>query len=94
MTGVRLLVQFTADTAELAETHVQAVVDLCKVAQQQPGCLQFEVFRSALRPERYLVLEHWASQEALDERRKQMPPPSAPPPGINRTREIYAHDET
>jgi quinol monooxygenase YgiN len=94
MAGVRLLLQFTADSAELAETHVKAVVDLCKVVQQEPGCLQFEVFRSAQRPEQYAVLEHWANQEALDERRKRMPPPSTPLPGISRTREIYAQDET
>jgi len=94
MAGVRLLVQFTADSAELAETHVRAVVDFCKVVQQLPGCLQFEIFRSALRPERYAVLEHWASQEALDERRNRMPPPGAPPPGISRTRELYAYDAT
>lgn len=91
MSGVRLVLQFTADSAELAEKHVQAVVELCKIVQQQPGCLQFEVFRSALRPEQYVVLEHWATQEALDERRRRMPPPSDPPPGVTRTREIYDH---
>src|SRR5438067_11235194 len=48
MAGVRLIVQFTADSREIADQAVAAAVERCKKAQQEPGCLQFEVFRSAL----------------------------------------------
>ena len=49
MTGVRLLIQFTADSAEIADKAIGEMAERSKKAQQEPGCLQFEVFRSALR---------------------------------------------
>jgi quinol monooxygenase YgiN len=93
MAGVRLIIQFTADTPEQAEQAVQAAVERCKKAQQEPGCLQFEAFRSALRPEHYVLLEHWESPEALAVHAAAGPPP-APRPGIRRVREDYEHNVT
>jgi quinol monooxygenase YgiN len=52
MSGIRLVIQFTADSAEIADRAVAQSTERCKRAQQEPGCLQFEVFRSALHPER------------------------------------------
>jgi len=96
MSGVRLLIQFTADTAEIADAAVSAAAERCKKAQQEPGCLQFEVFRSALRPEAYVLLEHWESKEALAEHAKGMAtnPPRPPNPGIRRVREDYEYQAT
>lgn len=95
MSGVRLIVQFTADNAEIANKAIQDAVERCKRAQHEPGCLQFEVFRSALRPEHYVLLEHWESDEALAVHAQSMassPPPRNP--GLKRVREDYVYQET
>jgi quinol monooxygenase YgiN len=34
--------------------------------QQEPGCQQFEVFQSALDPDKLVVLELWDDQAALE----------------------------
>ena len=95
MAGVRLLIQFTADTAEIAEKAVGEAAERCKKAQQEPGCLQFEVFRSALAPERYVLLEHWESKEALAVHASGMAAnPPRPNPGIKRVREDYEYQTT
>src|SRR5436305_12997796 len=65
MAGVRLVIQFTADSVDIADKAIEAAVERCKKSQQEPGCIQFEVFRSALRPEQYVLLEPWESTEAL-----------------------------
>jgi len=93
MAGVRLVIQFTADTQEIADKAIEASVERCKRAQQEPGCLQFEVFRSALRPEHYVLLEHWESPEALAVHAAAMSGnPPQPRPGITRVREDYVHE--
>ncbi|HEV7663412.1 MAG TPA: antibiotic biosynthesis monooxygenase [Chloroflexota bacterium] len=94
MAGVRLVIQFSAETAELANEAIASMAERCKKSQQEPGCLQFEVFRSALRPEQYVLLEHWASPEALAVHAAGMPPRPAPTPGITRVREDYQYNAT
>jgi quinol monooxygenase YgiN len=92
MSGVRLVIQFTADSVEAADKAIADAAERCKRVQQEPGCLQFEVFRSALQPEKYVLLEHWESKEALAEHAKLMaanPPPQNP--RIKRVREDYEH---
>jgi quinol monooxygenase YgiN len=95
MSGVRLIIQFNADTAELADKAIQEAAERCKRVQQEPGCLQFEVFRSALQPEHYVLLEHWESKEALTVHAQGMAArPPRPNPGITRVREDYEYTET
>ena len=89
MASVRVVVQFTAENPETAEKAFQGLVERCKAVQQEPGCLQFEAFRSGLSPEKYSLIELWESQEVLD--RRAAPP--APPPGITRTIEHYTYAE-
>ena len=95
MAGVRLIIQFTADSNEIADQAIEAAVERCKRAQQEPGCLQFEVFRSAMRPTQYAILEHWDSPESLAVHAAAMgsaPPPARP--GITRVREDYEYNVT
>ncbi|MBV9580162.1 MAG: antibiotic biosynthesis monooxygenase [Chloroflexi bacterium] len=95
MSGVRLVIQFTADSAEIADKAIESAVERCKRSQAEPGCVQFEVFRSALRPEHYVLLEHWESKDALAVHAQGMagsPPPATP--GIKRVREDYEYSET
>jgi quinol monooxygenase YgiN len=96
MAGVRLVIQFTADNTDIADKAIEAAVERCKKSQQEPGCLQFEVFRSALRPEHYVLLEHWESKQALDVHAQGMAtaPPRPATPGITRVREDYEYNKT
>ena len=90
MSAVRVVVQFTADSAEIADAQVRALAERSAGVQKEPGCLQFEVFRSATRPDRYALIELWESQAVLDERAKARggaPPPL--PAGVNRIIEHY-----
>lgn len=95
MAGVRLVIQFTADSPELADEAIKGAIERCKTSSQEPGCLQFEVFRSALRPEHYALLEHWESPEALAVHAGLMAKnPPRPTPGIRRVREDYVYNVT
>ena len=95
MSGVRLIIQFTADNAEIADKAIADAVERCKRAQLEPGCVQFEVFRSALQPERYVLLEHWESKEALAVHAQGMAAnPQPRNPGISRVREDYEYQQT
>jgi quinol monooxygenase YgiN len=84
------MVQFTADTRETADRQVQALAERCKSVQTEPGCVQFEVFRSVLRPEQYALVELWESQEMLDQHAR-LQGPRTPAAGITRTTEHYGH---
>ena len=89
MAGVRLIIQFTADSAQQADGEIEAMKQRCLKAQQENGGVQFEVFRSQLRPEHYALLEHWTSEEALEEHRKGGTGGSNP--SIKREREHYEY---
>jgi quinol monooxygenase YgiN len=89
MAAVRVVVQFTAESAEAAEKGFQGLVERSKTVQKEPGCLQFEPFRSGLNPQKYSLIELWESQEVID--RRGTPP--TPPPGITRTIEHYPYSE-
>jgi quinol monooxygenase YgiN len=91
MAGVRLILQFTAGSKEEADGAIAAMADRCRKAQQEEGCIQFEVFRSELQPEKYALLEHWSSPEALDEHRKRGT--GGTNPAIKRVREDYEYKE-
>ena len=95
MSGVRLIVQFEADSAATAAAAIAEATERCKRVQQEPGCVQFEVYRSALRPEAYVLLEHWDSKESLAVHAQRMA--ANPPPrnaNIKRVREDYEYAET
>ena len=95
MPGVRLVIHFTAESTEIADKAIERAVERCRTASQEPGCLQFEVFRSALQPERYVLLEHWESKDALAVHASAMAgSPPRPTPGISRVREDYEYQAT
>ena len=90
MAAVRVVVQFTADSPQIADKQVQALAERSGTVQKEAGCLQFEVFRSVSRPEKYALIELWESQAVLDERSRARgggPPP--PPEGVARVIEHY-----
>ncbi|HEY3118932.1 MAG TPA: antibiotic biosynthesis monooxygenase family protein [Chloroflexota bacterium] len=91
MTAVRVVVQFTADSAALADERAKELAERAKSVRQEPGCLQFEAFRSMSRPEQYALIELWESQEVLDARNQARGGVPPAPTGITRTIEHYEH---
>jgi Antibiotic biosynthesis monooxygenase len=85
--------EFTADSEEIASQAIEAAVERGERAQQESGCLQCDVFRSALRAEHYVLLEHWEYLGALAVHAAAGPPPQ-PRPGIKRAREDYFNQVT
>jgi len=90
MNEIRILVQFVAwPRTSLPLTHAAQLEKTCSRLSHTPGCLQFEVFRSAAQPTRYALIEHWASwaaHEAFQVARGLRP---EPPAGVTLVREYY-----
>lgn len=49
-----------------ANDFASAFKALQAIAQREEGCEQYELFQSLDEPEKVVLLERWASQEALD----------------------------
>jgi len=62
--SVRLVISIEAAPGKGAEL-AKAMAERCRVSRQDKGCEQFEVFQSALDPDRLCLLERWASAEDL-----------------------------
>ncbi len=63
--AIRLVVTITAAAGRGSEL-AQAYGARCAEVILEPGCEQFEVFQSAVNPDRLVLLERWADQSALD----------------------------
>jgi quinol monooxygenase YgiN len=63
--SIRLVVTITAAPGkgtELAKAYSLRCVEI----QKEPGCEQFEVFQSIIKPDKLILLERWQDQAALD----------------------------
>jgi quinol monooxygenase YgiN len=91
--SVRLIITLNAAPGMGAE-FAEAFVERCREVMTEPGCEQFEVFRSALEPDKLVLLELWESEAALAEHAK-MNQTRAPMPahlrGGGATREDYIY---
>jgi len=63
--AVLLLVRDAADVPRVRELLGEQM----RKSRAEPGCLRFEVYHSQAEPRRFVLVEHWASQEALDAHR-------------------------
>ena len=63
--SVRLVVSINAASGKGAELAA-AFRTRCTEVMQEPGCEQFEIFQSALNPDKLALLELWSDQAALD----------------------------
>jgi quinol monooxygenase YgiN len=63
--AIRLVVTITAAPGKGSEL-AQAYGPRCAEVMKEPGCQQFEVFQSAIHPDRLALLERWSDQAALD----------------------------
>jgi quinol monooxygenase YgiN len=89
--AVRVVVQFTADSAATAEQRSKELAERAKAVSQEPGCLQFEAFRSMSRLEQYALIELWESQQVLDDRNRARGGLPPAPMGVTRVIEHYVH---
>jgi quinol monooxygenase YgiN len=74
--AIRLVITIMAAPGKGSDL-AQAFKSRCAEVMQEPGCEQFEVFRSAVNPDKLVLLEHWTDQAALDvhgEANKARPP--------------------
>ena len=91
---VRLVITVQAHPGK-GDELAQVMKDYCLKAGQEPGCEQFELFHSALEPDKMIVLELWADQAALDahaERNAANPPQVPPGLRASGSREDYQFD--
>ncbi len=51
------------------ETVRALLTDAMRKSRQEPGCERFDVYHSQTDASRFTLVEHWASQEALDAHR-------------------------
>jgi quinol monooxygenase YgiN len=79
--AVRLVVTFMAQP-DKGEAFADAFAPVIKEVQQEKGCEQYELFRSAENPEKLVLLERWTTAEDLDAHlellRGRGPSPTAP----------------
>ncbi len=63
--AIRLIVTISAAPGKGSEL-AQAYKSRCAEIMKEPGCEQFEVFQSAVNPDKLVLLERWKDQAALD----------------------------
>ena len=94
--SVRLVISITAAPGKGAEL-AEAMKSRCEVSAKDAGCLQFEVFRSALNPDKLTLLELWQDQAALDAHAKLQAARPPVPDGLRLgagEREDYTYNRT
>lgn len=100
MTQVRVVATVEAKSVQAADEAIRKRVEVCeRVQAEEEGCLQYEVYRSVARPERFVLLELWASKALYDkhwhlqqERERANPPPPRGPDVARGVIEMYRQE--
>ena len=64
--NIFLTVKVEADVQQVRALLTEAM----RKSRQEPGCERYDVYHSQADPRRFTLVEHWASQEALDAHRQ------------------------
>ena len=94
--SIRLIISINAAPGK-GDEFVQAFKGRCEEVMTEPGCEQFEVFQSALDPDKLVLLELWSDQAALDAHGKMNATRAPLPAGLRGApggREDYAYNKT
>jgi quinol monooxygenase YgiN len=94
--AVRLVVTFKAEPGKGAEL-AEAMKARCATSAADAGCQQFEVFRSAVNPDNFALLELWDTQASLDAHAKLQAARPPVPAGLRQgggEREDYTYNRT
>lgn len=67
---IHLNVLLTVNNPDDVETIKGLLIEQGKHSREEPGCARFEVYHSTAEPTKFLLNEHWESQEAVDGHRK------------------------
>jgi quinol monooxygenase YgiN len=91
---IRAIITMTYPTAEAAAAELAIRVERCRsVEATEPGCLQYEIFQSAMHPEKLVLCELWESEALFDQHwrlnRSGTLPPQPRTPGRVATAEFY-----
>ena len=78
---LRLVITINAAPGKGGE-FAEAFKGRCAEVVTEPGCLQFEVFRSAVDPDKLVLLELWEDEAALAEHAKMNATRAPFPPGL------------
>ena len=63
--AIRLIVTFTAAPGK-GQDFADAFAPVIKEVHKEPGCEQYELFRSQDDPDKLVLLERWSSSETLE----------------------------
>lgn len=97
MPAIRLLIQMNRN--DVTDDLLQQLAERGRqIEATEPGCLQFEYFRSLANPDKFAIVELWESYEAYDghwrtvQANRPAPQPGQPaPPRPQNLSEIYQH---
>jgi len=93
---LRLVVTITAAPGKGSEL-AQIYKGRCLEAAAEPGCEQYEIFQSAVNPDKLVLLERWTDQASLDVHAKVQAARPPLPPGLRvgaGEREDYTYHRT
>lgn len=71
LAGIRVIITVEHASPESAMQMMQDWSSLCDAVRQEPGCQQFELYRSATDPCRVALLEAWDTNEHYDAHHQQ-----------------------
>lgn len=94
--SLRLIVTINAAPGKGAEL-AQIYRGRCAEAAAEPGCEQYEIFQSAVDPDKLVLLERWADQASLDLHAKVQAARPPLPAGLrvgSGEREDYTYNRT
>ena len=63
---IRLNCFFQANDGEQYKTALQAAIALTEQSQKHEGCIAYDVFQSATRPDVFMICETWEDTASLD----------------------------
>lgn len=67
MTAVRIIVSIEGPSAAEVDGVLEQRLRAAAEKSVEPGCLQYELYRSMANPERLLLIEHWSSRKFYDD---------------------------
>lgn len=94
--SLRLIININAAPGKGGE-FAQAFKSRCEDVMAEPGCEQFEIFQSALNPDKLVLLELWKDQASLDAHAELNKTRAPLPPGLRGapgSREDYEYAKT
>jgi quinol monooxygenase YgiN len=94
--SVRLIISINAAPGK-GDEFAEAFKARCEEVMTEPGCEQFEVFQSALDPDKLVLLELWSDEPALEAHGKMNATRAPLPAGLRGpagAREDYEYNKT